>query len=426
MPTADPHVERTPVRCALLSVFYKDGVVELARALHEHGAALLSTGGTMKAIAAAGIPVKEVADHTGFPEMMDGRVKTLHPRIHGGLLGRRDKAEHLAAMEKHSIAPIDLVCVNLYPFEETVATPGATREEIIEKIDIGGPSMLRSAAKNHDAVAVLCDPADYAAVIAEVETGGTTPATRRRLAAKAFTRTGTYDTAISEWFAHDAAGTAAGMPEQCTVRGGKVADLRYGENPHQQAAFYRDGSGIGLGGARVLTGGKELSYNNYLDLDGAIAVVNDLPSPAAVVVKHTNPCGAAVAESIRDALANAWEGDPLSAFGSVIAANAPFDLACAEFLTAGGKFVEAVAAPAFAPAAVELLRTKPKWGKNVRLVEVPDLGRIERGSELRKVAGGLLVQSADAATAYAAELKVVGATPLPADREGDARLAQTL
>jgi len=313
--------ERVPVRRALLSVFYKDGIVELGKALAAQGAELLSTGGTMKALANAGLEVTEVADYTGFPEMMDGRVKTLHPKIHGGLLARRNDEGHLASMDEHGIGPIDMVVVNLYPFEETVAG-GGSYDEIIEKIDIGGPSMLRSAAKNHDSVAVLCDAADYRAVAAELQEGGTTLATRKRLAAKVFARTGEYDTAIGRWFAEqDGAG------------------LRYGENPHQAAGFYPDARRFGLGSAEVLPGGKELSYNNWLDLDGAVAAVNDLPSPAAVVVKHTNPCGAALGGSVEDCLTRAWEGDPLSAFGSVIALNAKFDLACAEFLAGPGHFV---------------------------------------------------------------------------------------
>lgn len=403
--------ERTPVRRALLSVFYKDGVVDLARALVEQGAELLSTGGTMKAIADAGLPVTEVAEYTGFPEMMDGRVKTLHPMIHGGLLARRDDAAHLAAMEEHGIGAIDLVCVNLYPFEETVAA-GGSYDEIIEKIDIGGPSMLRSAAKNFASVAVVCDPADYPRVAAELAAGGTTVELRNELARKVFQRTGAYDQAIGRWFQREAG-----------------AGLRYGENPHQQAAFYPDASGLGLGGARVLPGGKELSYNNWLDLDGAVGAAKDLPAPAAVVVKHTNPCGAALAATAEEALRKGWDGDPLSAFGSVIAVNTTFDVACAEFLAGPGHFVEVVAAPSFDPAAVDILRSKPKWGKNVRIVEVPDLAANAPGrkqDEERRVWGGSLVQGSDTLNAFDCELTVHGQTPIPAGRESDLRLAQTL
>ncbi|MBL7008840.1 MAG: bifunctional phosphoribosylaminoimidazolecarboxamide formyltransferase/IMP cyclohydrolase [Planctomycetes bacterium] len=400
--------ERLPVRRALLSVYYKDGVVELATALAETGAELLSTGGTMRALVEAGLAVTEVADYTGFPEMMDGRVKTLHPKIHGGLLARRDDPRHLASMEQHGIGPIDLVCVNLYPFEETVAA-GATREEVIEKIDVGGPSMLRSAAKNHDGVAVVCDPADYEVVAEELRAGGTTLELRRALARKVFERTAEYDGAIGRWFA-DQAG----------------AGLRYGENPHQAAGFYPDPARDGLGGARVLPGGKELSYNNWLDLDGAVGAVNDLPSPAAVVVKHTNPCGAALGDSAVAALERAWDGDPLSAFGSVIALNLPVDVACAEFLAGPGHFVEVLAAPAIDPAAAELLRNGPKWGKNLRLVEVPDLGRPREQLEARRVWGGTLYQTSDTTCAFTEELKLAGKVPVPAGRESDLRLAQTL
>lgn len=400
--------ETVPVRRALLSVFYKDGIVELAQALHAQGAELLSTGGTMRAIASAGLPVTEVADYTGFPEMMDGRVKTLHPKIHGGLLARRDDAGHLASMEEHGIGAIDMVVVNLYPFEETVAG-GGSYEEIIEKIDIGGPSMLRSAAKNHDSVAVLCDPADYSRVAAELAGGGTTLATRKALAAKVYARTGEYDAAIGRWFA-DQAG----------------AGLRYGENPHQTAGFYPDAQPRGLGAAKVLEGGKELSYNNWLDLDGAVAAVNDLPTPAAVVVKHTNPCGAALGASAVESLERGWEGDPLSAFGSVVAVNVTFDVACAEFLAQPGKFVELIAAPSFEADAVRILREGPKWGKNVRLVEVGDMGAPRAQLEARRVWGGTLVQGSDELNCFDAELKVAGTVALPDGREDDLRLAQTL
>jgi len=401
--------ERTPVRRALLSVYYKDGIVELARSLVEHGAELLSTGGTMRAIEEAGLPVTEVAEYTGFPEMMDGRVKTLHPMIHGGLLARRDDAAHLASMEEHGIGAIDLVCVNLYPFEETVAA-GGSDTEIIEKIDIGGPSMLRSAAKNHASVAVVCDPGDYSQLADELAQGGTTQELRTQLARKTFQRTGEYDTAIGRWF-----------------QGREGAALRYGENPHQSAGFYADSTKAGLGAAEILAGGKGLSYNNWLDLDGAVTAVNDLPAPSAVVVKHTNPCGAALGEDSEQALRRAWDGDPLSAFGSVIAVNGVFTLACAEYLAEPGHFVEVIAAPEFEAAAVEVIRTKPKWGKNVRLVRVPDIGQATRQqAEARRVWGGTLVQDSDALHAFDAELKLAGETAVPEGRENDLRLAQVV
>lgn len=403
--------DRTAVRRALLSVYDKQGIVALGRALVEHGAQLLSTGGTMAALRAAGLPVTEVADYTGFPELLDGRVKTLHPMIHGGLLARRDLPEHLQAIARLGIGPIDLVCVNLYPFEETVANPGSTREDVIEKIDIGGPAMLRSAAKNHDAVAVLCDPADYPEAIAALDAGGTTIEQRRRFAAKVYARTANYDQAIAAWFA-----AAAGQ--------GK---LRYGENPHQSAVFLPDSPARGLGGAQILSGGgKDLSYNNYLDLDAALAAAADLPAPAAVVVKHTNPCGAAVGSSVAEALERAWEGDPVSAFGSVIALHGRCDRAAAEFLCNGQKFVECLAAPEFEPEAVEILRTKPKWGKNLRLLRVPDLARRPRGYEARRIAGGTLLMTSDASNGYSENLQVMGNCAIPPGREPDLRLAITL
>jgi phosphoribosylaminoimidazolecarboxamide formyltransferase / IMP cyclohydrolase len=400
---------RTSVRRALLSVFYKDGIVELGQALAAQGAELLSTGGTMRALQEAGLEVTEVAEYTGFPEMMDGRVKTLHPMIHGGLLARRDDEGHLASMKEHGIGAIDMVVVNLYPFEETVAS-GGSFDEIIEKIDIGGPSMLRSAAKNYSSVAVVCDTHDYSQVITELQEGGTSLELRQQLAAKVFARTGEYDSAIGRWFA-DQAG----------------ASLRYGENPHQQAGFYPDSQAVGLGAATVLDGGKELSYNNWLDLDGAVAAVNDLPSPSAVVVKHTNPCGAALSsDSPCDALEKAWEGDPLSAFGSVVAVNGHFDLSCAKFMGGPNKFVEVLAAPSFDAEAVEFLRNGPKWGKNLRIVQISDIGCKRNQLESRRVWGGNLVQGSDDISAFDADLQVAGEVALDPSLENDARLAQVL
>jgi len=400
--------DRIPVRRALLSVFYKDGIVELGEALAAQGAELLSTGGTRKALMDAGLDVIEVADYTGFPEMMDGRVKTLHPKIHGGLLARRSDEGHLASMTEHSIGPIDMVVVNLYPFEETVAG-GGTVEEIIEKIDIGGPSMLRSAAKNHESVAVVCDTEDYQSIAVELSEGGTLLATRRRLAAKVFARTGEYDAAIGHWFA-----------------GQEGGELRYGENPHQKAGFFPDATSFGLGAAEVLPGGKELSYNNWLDLDGAVAAVNDLPLHSAVVVKHTNPCGAALGTHNAEALERAWEGDPLSAFGSVVAVHGTFDAACAEFLAGPGHFVEVLAANDFEEDAVNLLRTGPKWGKNLRIVKIADIGNPREQKEARRVWGGTLVQDSDTLSGFTADLKVAGSVKLLPELEDDCRLAQTL
>ena len=417
-PEANPAVnasqesgERTPVRRALLSVWHKDGIGELGRALAEAGAEVLSTGGTLKALEAAGVPVREVSDYTGFPEMMSGRLKTLHPKVHGGILGRRGDEGDRAAMREHGIEAIDLVVVDLYPFEEAVAS-GASHAETVEKIDIGGPTMLRSAAKNHADVAVVCDPDDYGWMAEAVRAGGTTAEERRRLAAKVFARTAAYDLAIARWFA-EAMGEGA---------------LRYGENPHQAATLVRAVPRRGLGRAEVLPGGKALSYNNWLDLDGAVSCVRELPQPAAVVVKHTNPCGAATDADAASALARAWDGDPLSAFGSVIALNARFDAACARYLAEPGHFVEVLAAPCFDDEAVEVLRNGPKWGRNARLVRVPELA--DRGGraqwEARTLHGAWLLQESDDSDGWTESFQAVGAVAIPPGREDDLRLAQTL
>ena len=289
--------ELLPIRRALISVSDKDGMVPLARALVEHGAELLSTGGSAQVLRDAGVPVTEVADHTGFPEILDGRVKTLVPQVHGGLLGRRDSADHLAQMAKHGIAPIDLVCVNLYPFEATVAA-GANYDECVENIDIGGPAMIRSAAKNHDFVTVLTDAGQYAAVLEEfAEHGGTRIATRQRLAGEAYARTAAYDSAISNWFASQ---RGEAFPERVTLSGTLRQTLRYGENPHQDAAFYTTGTRFGVATAKQAQG-KELSYNNLNDTDAAFECVAEFEAPTVVIVKHANPCGVASAETLSEA-----------------------------------------------------------------------------------------------------------------------------
>ncbi|MEX1025459.1 MAG: bifunctional phosphoribosylaminoimidazolecarboxamide formyltransferase/IMP cyclohydrolase [Planctomycetota bacterium] len=389
------------IRRALLSVSDKSGLEDFARQLTERGVELLATGGTHQRLVAAGISVREVADVTKFPEMMDGRVKTLHPRIHGGLLALRDDPAHVAAMEEHAIGAIDLVCVNLYPFEATVAKPGVARSDAIENIDIGGPSMLRSAAKNHRFVTVVTEPGDYARVLAELAAndGAVSEELRRELAQKAFATTARYDAAISRWLA--AQDDPTGFPATMAFAGTKQQDLRYGENPHQAAALYVDAGVLepSLASAEF-RGGKELSYNNLVDLDAALALAKEFDEPFVAVTKHNNPCGAACGDTIADALEAAWSGDPLSAFGSVLAFNRPLDLASAKFLVAGGRFVEAIVAPAFETDAEELLRTKPKWGKNVRLLATGPFGPAARpaGSrEVRPILGGFLVQDRDLA-----------------------------
>jgi len=402
-----------PIRRALLSVSDKRGLVDFARGLASRGVELLSTGGTHKALRDAGIAVREVSEHTGFPEMMDGRVKTLHPKIHGGILALRDVETHTAAMEKHGIAPIDLVCVNLYPFEQTVAKAGTTFEEAVENIDIGGPSMVRSAAKNHRFVAVVTDPDDYDAILKELSTfgGELAQATRTRLARKAFALTARYDAAITRYLESQRGAEAAteALPDVYTLTGTKLGDLRYGENPHQRAAFYKvpGASESGIATGKVL-GGKALSYNNILDLDSALALVREFDEPAVVVVKHNNPCGCATRRVLREAAEAAWAGDPVSAFGSVIAINRPVDRATADFLADEGHFVECVVAPSFEKDAFTLLTTRPKWGKNVRLVEVGSLGeRDARDLIVRKVAGGFLVQDRNLVAGAGTEHRVV-------------------
>ncbi|MEM7515676.1 MAG: bifunctional phosphoribosylaminoimidazolecarboxamide formyltransferase/IMP cyclohydrolase [Planctomycetota bacterium] len=394
------------VKRALISVSDKSGIENFARALSEAGVELLSTGGTHARIAKAGIPVREVAEHTGFPEMMDGRVKTLHPKIHGGLLALRDNDAHVSAMKEHDIGAIDLAVVNLYPFEETIAK-GASRAEAIEQIDIGGPSMVRSAAKNHRSVGIVTDPKDYGRVLEDMQEndGALSENLRRELARKAYGLTARYDAAISRWlFEQEDSETT--FPESFSLAGVKTLELRYGENPHQKAAFYtHDGAEPSLATAEVLNG-KALSYNNLVDLDAALALAKEFAEPFVCVCKHNNPCGAAVSETIADALEQAWAGDPLSAFGSVLAFTRPVDLASATFLVDGGRFVEAIVAPSFDDDAFELLTKKPKWGKNVRLLALGDFApnsRLESDVELKKVTGGFLVQERDLAAETAEE-----------------------
>jgi phosphoribosylaminoimidazolecarboxamide formyltransferase/IMP cyclohydrolase len=393
----------TEVRRALLSVSDKSGLAELARGLAELGIELVSTGGTASALRAAGLTVREVGEVTGFPEMLDGRVKTLHPAIHGGILARRDAPAHREALERHGIGTIDLVAVNLYPFEATVAKAGIGFEEALEQIDVGGPAMIRAAAKNHAGVVVLVDPAQYAPVLEELRrTGGVvSPETRRRLALEAFRRTAQYDAAIAAWLrtpaptASAAAPDALRFPPVMHLDAERVALLRYGENPHQRAAFYRPlgpalGS-TGLGALRQLHG-PELSYNNLLDLAGALGLLVEFTEPAAVVVKHTNPCGAAVGPDVAAAFERAKASDPVSIYGGIVGVNRPVGRALVDALA--GVLLEILFAPAFEPAALEELR---RTKKKLRVLEVP-VGRSPSGApplELRSVPGGLLIQEAD-------------------------------
>ena len=405
-----------PVRRALLSVSDKTGLIEVARWLASHNVEILSTGGTARLLASEGLTVREVSSHTGFPEIMDGRVKTLHPKIHGGLLGRRGVDD--AVMALHQIAPIDLLVVNLYPFAETVARPNCGYAEAIEHIDIGGPAMLRAAAKNHESVSVVVDPADYAALLEELTTnaGQTTLALRSRLAAKAFAHTARYDTMVASYLAERHPGTTERRPSgdraasEGTPSGGerenpqrgfpktlplvfdKVQDLRYGENPHQHAAFYRlpAVSGSSVATAKILQG-KDLSYNNIADTDAAVECVRQFSEPACVIVKHANPCGVAVAASPLEAYDRAYRTDPTSAFGGIIAFNRELDATTAAAII-DRQFVEVLAAPSVSADAVKALAVKP----NVRVLVLGDLSHTPTGElEGRSVTGGLLVQTRD-------------------------------
>jgi phosphoribosylaminoimidazolecarboxamide formyltransferase / IMP cyclohydrolase len=390
-----------PVRRALLSVSDKTGLLELARGLAGRGVEFLSTGGTARLLAENGITVREVADYTGFPEIMAGRVKTLHPRIHGGLLGRRGVDE--AVMAQHGIAPIDLLVVNLYPFAQVQARADASHAEVVENIDVGGPAMLRAAAKNHESVLVVVDPADYPLLLEELAThdGGSDPATRARLAAKAFAHTARYDALVAAYLADRQPGTP--FPTTLALVFDKVQQLRYGENPHQLAAFYRDpaATGASVAAARVLQG-KELSFNNLADADTAIECVRQFREPACVIVKHANPCGAAVAPTLLEAYERAYRTDPTSAFGGIIACNRELDAATVRTITAR-QFVEVLAAPAVPADAARVLAAKP----NVRVLALGSLGIAAGGAlEFRSVTGGLLAQSRDLASLPPGELAV--------------------
>ena len=391
---------------ALISVSDKTGILAFAQALHALGITLLSTGGTAKLLADANLPVTEVAEHTGFPEMLDGRVKTLHPKIHGGLLARRDVPEHMAALQTHNIATIDLLVVNLYPFEETVAKPGCTLENAIENIDIGGPAMVRSAAKNWRDVGVLTDASQYAGVLAELKADGKlTDATKFALSVAAFNRISQYDGAISDYLSSiQPDGSHAQFPAQTNGRFVKLQDLRYGENAHQQAALYRDiypapGS---LVTARQLQG-KELSYNNIADADTAWECVKSFSEAACVIVKHANPCGAAVGSDALSAYTRAFKTDPTSAFGGIIALNCPLDEHAA--LQISKQFVEVLMAPSFTPEALEVFKTKV----NVRILQIdlPAQGAGRNAIDIKRVGSGLLMQTADNHELTLADLKVV-------------------
>jgi phosphoribosylaminoimidazolecarboxamide formyltransferase/IMP cyclohydrolase len=399
------------IQRALLSVTDKSGIVEFARALAQDGVELISTGGTAKALREAGVAVKDISELTGFPEMLDGRVKTLHPKVHGGILHMRGNPTHVAAVKEHGIQPIDMVVVNLYAFEKTAAMPGVRFEEVIENIDIGGPSMVRSAAKNFRDVAIVTSPGDYQEILAEMRANGgvLSLATHWRLAQKAFATTANYDAAIASALervpapavdgSFDAGKLAAGegFPQTLRLNFEKAFDLRYGENPHQQAALYGDGSGKGVANGKQLQG-KELSYNNIVDLQAAWELAQEFDEPVCAIIKHTNPCGTATGKTLAEAYRRALECDPISAFGGVIGVNRPID---AETATEMAKlFLEVIAAPGFDEEARRIFASK----KNLRLVEVADL---RQRWVLKNVSGGVLLQDNDVHVLKPEELKVV-------------------
>ena len=405
------------VKLALVSVSDKTGLVEFVRGLHALGVEIISTGGTKKTIAEAGVPVRDIADYTGFPEMMNGRVKTLHPRVHGGLLALRDNPEHMAVAAEHGIRMIDMVVVNLYPFEATIAKPDVTLEDAIENIDIGGPSMVRSAAKNYRGVAIVTNPARYGQILAEMQANGgaVSDPTRAALAVEAYTLTAGYDTTISTWLAQHLL-DQQGLPDTLAIRGKKVQALRYGENPHQQAAFFRNAGGApyGLAAANVLQG-KELSFNNYLDLEAVLAGVREFSEPTAYIVKHTSPCGVASNAVLAQAYADALECDPLSAFGGIVGFNREVDAATAQTLLDGMAkygFLECILAPAFSAAARAVLAAK----KNLRLVEVPDM-HAQDPYDFKRVTGGFVAQEPDREIDAPALTVVTKVAPTPAQIE---------
>ena len=397
------------IKQALISVSDKAGVLDFARALSALGVNILSTGGTAKLLADNGVKVTEVADYTGFPEMLDGRVKTLHPKVHGGILARRDFPEHVAALDKHGIPTIDMVVVNLYPFQQTIAKEQCSLEDAIENIDIGGPAMLRSSAKNHKDVVVICDPTDYAGVLADLQASGDLPYEKRfALAKKVFAHTAQYDGAITNYFTSlgedKQHATRSAYPETLNLHFEKVQDMRYGENPHQSAAFYRDVKKIdGALASYTQLQGKELSFNNIADADAAwecVKTFDAADTTACVIIKHANPCGVAVGANPLDAYSKALQTDPTSAFGGIIAFNRELDGAAAEAVAK--QFVEVLIAPSFSAEAKKIFAAK----QNVRLLEIP-LGNGLNAYDFKRVGGGLLVQSPDAKNVLLADVKVV-------------------
>ena len=402
-----------PIRTAIISVSDKLGIVDLAIGLRLAGVRIISTGGTRTHLEKSGIEVEDISEYTGFPEMLDGRLKTLHPKIFGGILAKRDDRRHMETIDEYDIHPIDLVVVNLYPFAATASRPGVTRDEVIEQIDIGGPSLVRAAAKNHAHIAVATSPEQYGDLIAAIESqGGTDGTFRRRLAHEAFEHTAAYDRGIADFLSGES--VAKDFPPTIHLEYRRKAHLRYGENPHQKAAVYIDPKvrSANLVSARQICG-KELSYNNLLDLDSALEIVRGLTSPATSVIKHNNPCGAAVAPKLAESCRKALAGDPLSAFGSVLGMNRTVDLATAELLCEPGLFIEAIVAPDFEAAAVGVLTSKPRWRENVRLLQVGRLDESAPTIHRRFISGGVLVQDADNLASIALQWETATETEVP-------------
>ncbi|MCO8120385.1 bifunctional phosphoribosylaminoimidazolecarboxamide formyltransferase/IMP cyclohydrolase [Stieleria sp. TO1_6] len=403
------------IRNALISVSDKLGLADLAAGLQRAGVTIYSTGGTRRHLEQSGVDVLDVADYTGFPEMLDGRVKTLHPKVFGGILAIRDRQDHMDAIDEHDIVPFDLVIVNLYPFAATAARSGVSFQECVEQIDIGGPSLVRAAAKNHNDVAVATSPEQYGELLEQLDsTGGTTPEFRKQLAADAFDHTAAYDRAIADYMRGDS--LAGEFPASMHLALRRKTQLRYGENPHQRAALYVDPTvrSANLVSARQISG-KELSYNNLLDLDSALEIVRGMSRPAVSVIKHNNPCGAATDQKLVDACRKALAGDPLSAFGSVLGFNKTVDVATAELLCEPGLFIEAIVAPDFEAGAVGLLTTRPRWRENVRLMQVGILDDPPPAIQRRFISGGMLVQETDRMTSPRAQW--VTATDTKVDEE---------
>ncbi len=435
-----PAIDNVPIRRVLVSVFDKTGIDQLAVGLKAAGVRVASTGGTAAALAAHGLEVEDVSQITGFPEVLDGRVKTLHPNIFAGILAREDHPDDLDILSQHGIERFDAVIVNLYDFESVIKRPECKHSEAIELIDIGGPSLVRAAAKNHAFTAVVTDPSQYGDFLESIRSGGISLASRRLLAAEAFRHTAQYDSMIANWMTRYVAQYASGtsteeeksskpaLPTELILNLDQRSPLRYGENPHQDAALYAPaGTHSGVAGLHQLCG-KELSYNNLLDLDAAVRLVSLIREPAAVVIKHTNPCGAASGVSVKQALSSAMSADPTSAFGSIVAVNNVFDESAAEVLLAPGLFVEVIAAPSFDASAVQLLTTRPSWKASVRLVEMPsgDPWSVTGGLEFRSVAGGFLAQKIDDQIDTDEEWKVATKQSPPADIMASLKFAFTI